>query len=202
MSHQYEADIAPLEAKYQSHSTGNVLFYGSSSMRLWPRLAHDFPGVTVENWGFGGSTLAQCAHFFTRIIEARRPRAMVFYAGDNDLALGASPEQVWNALAALLDLRDTRFGAFPFAFISLKPSPARLALEPQIVEANNWCWREIAARQNAVWVDVFEPMLAPNRAPRAELYAPDGLHLSRAGYALWAQTLRREVLWLSESGSG
>lgn len=194
-----ETEIAALETKYRDNPTNNIVFYGSSSMRLWPRLSRDFPEIPIENFGFGGSTLAQCAHFFERLIAARRPRGIVFYGGDNDLFLAASPEDVWNSLRALLDLRDAHLGAIPFAFLSIKPSPARLELLPAIIETNEWCWREIEGRESALWVDVFHPMLDGNRAPRREFYAGDGLHLSRAGYELWRQILRRDVRWLSSS---
>lgn len=198
---EYEPEIAALEAKYDGKPTGNVVFYGSSSMRLWPRLSSDFPAVTVENFGFGGSTLAQCAHYFERLMGPRQPRALVFYGGDNDLALGASPEDVWQSLRALMDARDRLSGVMPLAFLSIKPSPARLELLPAVIECNEWCWREIESRNNAQWVDVFGAMMAPNQdpnqAPRPELFAPDGLHLSRAGYALWREILTCEVPWLS-----
>lgn len=193
---EYEADIAALEAKYVAHPTGSVLFYGSSSVRLWPRLSRDFSAVALESWGFGGSTLAQCAHFFERVVTQRKPRALVFYAGDNDLALGATPEDVWRSLVALLDARDA-LGAFPLAFIALKPSPARAALLPRIIETNEWCWRETQSRHNTLWADVFDPMLDANRQPRRELFTADQLHLSRAGYDLWRRVLARDVPWLS-----
>ncbi len=198
MPHEYEAEIAALEAKYADQPTGKIAFYGSSSMRLWPRLAQDFPGIEVENLGFGGATLADCAHFFKRLIIPRKPRAIVFYGGDNDLFLGASPEAVWESLRALLDLRDAHLGAIPFAFLSLKPSPARLELLPKIIETNEWCWREIISRENAIWVDIFAPMLGENEVPTPTLFAKDGLHLSRAGYGVWREVLRRDVGWLSE----
>lgn len=144
--------------------------------------------------------MVDCAHFFERLIIPRKPRAIVFYAGDNDLFLGASPAAVWDSLRALLDLRDAHLGAIPFAFLAMKPSPARLELLPAIIEANEWCWREITARENAVWVDVFAPMLDETGTPRAELFLSDGLHLSRAGYDLWRRTLLGEVDWLIGPG--
>lgn len=197
MFEELEAEIAALEAKYSQHPTGNTVFYGSSSIRLWPRLQKEFPAVVIENWGFGGSTLAACAHFFERAIVPRQPSAIVFYAGDNDLFLGAKPEDVWNALVKLLDLRDSHLGAIPFAFLSLKPSPARSELMHAVMKANEWCWREIQSREEAAWVDIFDPMLGQDRQPRHELYAPDELHLSRAGYVLWNELLKREVSWLA-----
>ncbi|PQV65140.1 Lysophospholipase L1 [Abditibacterium utsteinense] len=194
---EFEAEISALEAKFHEKSGGNIVFYGSSSMRLWPRLAHDFPNVFIENFGFGGSTLEQCAFFFERLIVPRKPRGIVFYGGDNDLFLGASPENVWDSLRVLLDARDEILGAIPFAFLSIKPSPSREELLPAIIESNEWCQREIASRENAQWIEVFAAMRDENRAPRPSLYAPDGLHLSRAGYALWREILARDVTWLS-----
>lgn len=198
MTEEFEPEIAALEARFHKKSEGNIVFYGSSSMRLWPRLSRDFPAAEIENFGFGGSTLEQCAHYFERLIGPRRPRGIVFYGGDNDLFLGASPEDVWNSLRAMLDVRDRVLGAIPLAFLSIKPSPARMELWPAIVECNEWCWREIEAREGAQWVDVGSAMLDDTRAPRMELFAPDGLHLSRAGYALWREILAREVSWLSD----
>jgi lysophospholipase L1-like esterase len=193
---EFETEIAALEAKYREIPIGNVVFYGSSSIRLWPRLQKEFPAVSIENFGFGGSTLEQAAYFFERLIVPRKPRAIVYYGGDNDLFLGASPDDVWNSLRALLDVRDAHLGATPFAFLSIKPSPARWELAPQIVQANEWCWREIESRENCVWVDIFDAMLGSNREPRRELYTADELHMSRAGYEVWNTVLRREVAWL------
>lgn len=198
MSDEYEPQIAALEAKYRDSPPGQIAFYGSSTMRLWPGLKRDFSGIAIQNFGFGGSTLEQCAGYFERLIVPRKPRAMVFYGGDNDLALGASPEAVWDSLRALLDRRDALLGSIPFAFVSIKPSPSRMELLPQIIEANEWCWREIEAREGAVWVDVYAPMLDEQRAPRRELFLSDGLHLSRAGYDLWRRVLVRDVAWLSD----
>ncbi len=197
MTEEFEAEIAALEAKFASHSTGNLVFYGSSSMRLWPRLSQDFPAVSIENLGFGGSTLAACAYYFERLVAARQPSGIVFYGGDNDLFLDASPEQVWDSLRTLLDERDACLGPIPFVFLSIKPSPARMELLPLIGAANEWCWREISGRDAAQWVDIHTEMLDKNGAPRRELYALDGLHLSRAGYAVWREILSREVAWLN-----
>jgi hypothetical protein len=45
-----------------------VLFYGSSSIRLWDKLAEDFRGLAVVNRGFGGSTLAECVQEMDRLV--------------------------------------------------------------------------------------------------------------------------------------
>src|SRR5581483_5501904 len=70
-----------------------ILFVGSSSVRLW-KLKESFPNLDVINRGFGGSELADTVHFAERIVIPYRPRLVVLYAGDNDLAAGKKPKQV------------------------------------------------------------------------------------------------------------
>lgn len=190
----FDPDIAALERKYASQPTGQLVFYGSSSVRLWPFLGREFPDQKIENWGFGGSNLSDCAHFFERAIVPRAPKGIVFYAGDNDLATGHLPEQVWESLRTLLDVKEARLPQTPLAFLSLKPSPSRLELRAQIEQTNEWCEREIASRPNAVWVDVFTLMLGEDGWGRRELFMPDLLHLSRAGYSVWNAALKGEVV--------
>ncbi len=190
---EHLAELEKLEAKYRDKPGGNIVFFGSSSIRLWPGLWRAFPDVVIENWGFGGSNLSDCAESYARFIAPRRPRALVIYAGDNDLARGASPSDIWEALAALLNGCGDEL---PTAILSLKLSPSRAELRGQIEQANEWCERETWARENVQWVDIVAPMSDANGEPRGELFVQDGLHLSRAGYDVWNEVLAREVNWL------
>ena len=193
---EHLAQLEKLEAKYAATATGNIVFFGSSSIRLWPGLKRAFPDVTIENWGFGGSTLSECAAAFERFIVPRQPAGLIIYAGDNDLFLGESPEAVWESLGALMSARDVQLDEVQTAFLSLKFSPARAELRAQIQQANEWCQREIWAHRDAQWLDMTSPMLDAEQQPRRELFMKDELHLSRAGYDVWNEVLRREVSWL------
>src|SRR3954469_1730224 len=132
----YEEEVREMERTREPLGTPPVAFYGSSSVRLWETLDDDFPGVGVVNLGFGGSTLAACAHFFARVVPPRRPRSLLVYAGDNDLGDGRSPEDVLASLRDLLRQADALLGPIPRAFLSIKPSPARRHLDGQIRRAN------------------------------------------------------------------
>jgi len=193
----FDSDILALERKYGNQPKDQIVFYGSSSIRLWPSLSRTFPDAPIENWGFGGAELSDCLYFFERFIISRQPRALVFYAGDNDLALGKSSALVWESLRDLLEIHARAMENVPFAFLSLKPSPARVHLRAEIEECNEWCAREIASRPFGVWVDVFSPMLdSDTQWGRRALFMNDELHLSRAGYDLWNEVLKRELSWL------
>jgi lysophospholipase L1-like esterase len=187
----YEEEVRSMESSREPGPTPGraVAFYGSSSIRLWSNMAADLGDPRIVNLGFGGSTLAACVHFFERLLVPRRPGSMVLYAGDNDLGDGRSPIDVLGSFRDLTRKLDTHLGPIPFAFISIKPSPARGPLIDSIRTANEMIRRELTLRPNTQYIDVFGPMLGPEGRPRRELYSEDGLHLSPAGYRLWADRI-------------
>lgn len=164
---------------------GGVVFVGSSSIRLWSSLAADFPGVRVVNRGFGGSQLADAVRHARRIVAPHRPRLVVLYAGDNDLAAGKSPAQVIADLRAFVAIVRRELPATPVAFIAVKPSLARWALIDRIRETNDLVQRYAREDPLVRYLDVFTPMLDSAGRPRPELLQSDGLHLTSAGYAVW-----------------
>jgi lysophospholipase L1-like esterase len=183
----YEAEVAALEASLRERSVppDPIVFYGSSSMRLWGSLAEDFPDLPVLNTAFGGSTLAACAWFFRRLVVPFQPRSLLIYAGDNDLGDGRSPEAVLTSLRDLLRQMDEALPGVRFGFLTIKPSPSRWHLIERIKAVNSLAEAELANRPGAFVIDVFGPMLGPDGQPRTELFAEDGLHLSAEGYRLW-----------------
>jgi lysophospholipase L1-like esterase len=187
----YESEVQELERATLNRLNGNrpPVFYGSSSIRLWDTLAEDFDPA-VLNLGFGGSTLEACDHFFARLIPPVHPRSLLLYAGDNDLGDGRSVEEVHGFFRSLAAKMSDSLGAIPFGFLSVKPSPARFAIQDRISRLNHLVRTEIELRPFGYYVDVFSPMLDKSGKPRAELYLEDGLHLNRAGYRLWGRVLK------------
>lgn len=191
----WEGDIARFQAldAQQPPPRGAVLFVGSSSIRFWDSLATDFPGQKVINRGFGGSEVRDSTWYADRIVIPYAPRLVVFYAGDNDLNAGRTPQQVRDDFVAFVtrvrrDLPNTRIG-----YISIKPSPSRAQLLPQIAEANGLI-REAAKRfKNVDFLDVYTPMLDASGQPRPELFREDMLHMTPAGYAIWRQVVAPEL---------
>ena len=167
-----------------------VAFYGSSSIRLWETLQEDFPGIGVVNLGFGWSTLAACAHFFSRLVPPHRPRSLLVYAGDNDLQDGDSPAHVRDDFAAFVSKARALDPGVPIAFIAIKPSVARKALLPKIREANALVREYAATQQGVTYLDVFTPMLGRDGQPQPQWFIADGLHMNRKGYVLWIDVVK------------
>lgn len=184
---QWRGEIAAFEAadRAQPPPPGAVLFIGSSSIRLWTTLAGDFPELRTINRGFGGSEIDDATHFADRIVVPYRPRAIVMYAGDNDIADGDSPQHVLEDFQAFVRTARAVDPDVPIAFLAIKPSVARQSLLPQIRAANSEI-RAWAARQKGVsYLDVFTPMLGRDGQPDPKWFGEDGLHMNRRGYALW-----------------
>jgi lysophospholipase L1-like esterase len=168
---------------------GAVLFVGSSSIKHWKSLQDDFEGVPVLNRGFGGSQMEDVVHYAKRIILPYRARRIVVYAGDNDLHAGKSPREVFADFRSLVDLIRRRQPRTPIAFLAIKPSPARWGKVERVREANELIHDYCEEHPYLEYIDGFTPMLGRDGRPRPELYARDGLHLSPAGYAAWAEEL-------------
>jgi lysophospholipase L1-like esterase len=174
---------------------GGVLFVGSSSIRLWNDLESSFNAQPVViKRGFGGSKLSDCVANLGRLVVRYRPRTVLVYAGDNDLATGSAPEDVLRRFTAFVegvhrDLPQTRID-----YISIKPSPSRRALLPSIRAANALIARYVAAHPDLAYIDVFTPMLDARGEPRPDLFQPDLLHLNHDGYALWKSVIAPYVV--------
>ena len=173
-----------------------VLFYGSSSIRLWDTLPQDFPSLTVVNRGFGGSTLRECVDEMGRLILHMHPRAIVLYAGDNDLDHGARPEALVECVEQFMATVEQRMGPLPVVFISIKPSPSRMWNIANIRRANELLEESLGKWKQAHFVNVFPFMLQPDGGPRHDLFTDDALHLNEAGYRLWADNLRERFFAL------
>lgn len=134
----WEREIKAFEAsdKTQPPPQGALLFVGSSSIRLWKTLSEDFPSDPVINRGFGGSHLIDSTHFADRIILPCKPKTIVLYAGDNDLAAKKTPRQVLADFQAFAQKIQAQLPGTRIAFVSIKPSAARWHLVEQIQEAN------------------------------------------------------------------
>ncbi|MDP1790107.1 MAG: SGNH/GDSL hydrolase family protein, partial [Methylibium sp.] len=178
---QESLEAFALADQAQAPQPGGVLFVGSSSIRLWSGLEAQFAGESIVKRGFGGSRMFDCAEYLERLVLPYKPRLVIVYAGDNDLAEGRTPQQVLASFSAFVEgvrraLPDTRI-----AFLSIKPSPLRSALMPQVAETNALVADYSQRTPNLDYIDIYSKMLDEQGHPRAELFQPDALHLNAQG---------------------
>lgn len=187
----FEKEIEAFEAAdaKKAPPQGAVLFLGSSSIRKWTTLADDFPGIQVINRGFGGSTIPDSTKYASRIVIPYKPRIIVFYAGDNDIAAGHKPERVLSDFKTFVATVRPALPKTRILFIAIKPSPSRVKLLDQGTKANRLIREYIATDPTLGYVDIVTPMLDGEGKPRAELFLADRLHMNHKGYALWTSII-------------
>jgi len=172
---------------------GALLFVGSSSIRLWSTLEQDFSNYPVVQRGFGGSEMSDVLYYAPRIVLPYRPRMVVIYAGDNDLANSKTPRQVHQDFVRFVQLLHEHLPDCRVAFIAIKPSPARWHLATEIRTANALVKTACESNSMLDYLDVFQPMLDSDGQPRADLFQDDRLHLSAGGYALWTGVIKQHL---------
>jgi lysophospholipase L1-like esterase len=183
---QAELDrMAAADAK-DPPAKGGVLFLGSSSIRLW-KLDQSFSGKDYLNRGFGGSEISDSLRLLDKLVFPYEPQAIVFYAGDNDLAKGKSPEQVAADFRELSERVAQRLPETRILYIAIKPSIKRWSLIDKVRAANDAIAKYCAETPRRTFVDIAPAMLGEDGMPRKELFVADGLHMSPAGYAIWTK---------------
>lgn len=188
---RWEGDIRAFEKEDEDQppAPGGVLFVGSSSIRLWD-LKKSFPDLAALNRGFGGSQVADVVHFADRIVLKHRPRLIVLYSGDNDIASGKTPDQVAKDFGRLLEIIEKELPDANFIWLPIKPSIARWELWPKMEQTNAEMKKLLAAREEWHYAETTVAMLGADGRPRKELFVEDGLHLNERGYALWTEIVK------------
>lgn len=197
----FEQEIRAFERADETHPPPKdaVLFLGSSSIRLWKTLEQDFPNLKVINRGFGGSQVEHSLRYADRIVLPYRPKTIVFYAGDNDLAAGKSPQRVLADFQAFVNkvraaLPDTRV-----LYVSIRPSVARWHLQGRQWFTNRLVRAFAESNPSVGYIDVVPALLGPDGKPRADFLVADKLHLNLAGYRVWTDVIRPHVTRAADS---
>jgi hypothetical protein len=170
-----------------------VLFVGSSSIVKWREtLAADMAPMPVINRGFGGSHIEYVNRWFDQIVAPYRPRAIVFYAGENDIDAGKSVGRVVADFDEFMQRKRQALGKTPVYFISLKPSKSRFAEFALQTQVNDAIRAEAHRSPDLHYIDVVPSMLDSGK-PK-DIFVADGLHMNAAGYHIWTRAVRAALL--------
>jgi lysophospholipase L1-like esterase len=186
---QKEIDAFVASDKTNPPPKNAVLFVGSSSIRMWTNLAEAFPNIKTINRGFGGSQISDVIEYADKIVIPYHPSKIVFYAGDNDIAAGKSPEKVSEDFKTFVEKVRAELPNVPIYFLAIKPSPSRWHLAPKSETANNLIRQFAKQSKNLHYIDVASPLLNSKGEPDPDLFKADKLHLNSKGYVIWAKVV-------------
>jgi lysophospholipase L1-like esterase len=173
-----------------------ILFVGSSSFTRWHDVQDYFPGFTIVNRGFGGSTLLDQIHYAEDIVFPYFPAQIVIYCGENDLASSdtVSPEMVAARFKSWFSLVRSKLPDVKITYISMKPSPSRWHLAAKFMEANKSIREFIESQPNAGFVNIWDSMLDINNQADSTLFLDDMLHMNSKGYEIWQKAIKPELI--------
>ena len=177
--------------------SGQILFVGSSSFTLWKDVQQYFPQHSIINRGFGGSTLLDVTRYEADIIFPYKPKQIVIYCGENDIANDSTVTGavVFERFKKLYDDIRLNLGKVPIVYVSMKPSPSRWHLRAKQTDGNERIRKFLRKKKrHAVFVDVWPGMLGADGKPREELYIADKLHMNAQGYIIWQKLLEPLLL--------
>jgi len=168
-----------------------TLFVGSSSFRKWTDVDNYFPGFTIINRGFGGSSIPDVIRYTPDIIVPYMPKQVVIYCGDNDLAISDSvtADTVYARFVQLFQLIRADLPGENILYVSIKPSPSRRRLKEKMEKANLLIQTYISIQQHAAFADVYHKMLNPDGSVMADIFLEDSLHMNAKGYSIWQKVI-------------
>ena len=168
-----------------------ILFVGSSSFTKWKDVSSYFPGYTIINRGFGGSTLPDVIRYTNDIIIPYHPKQVVIYCGDNDLASSDSitADSVFERFKVLFEAIRAGLPGENIVYVSIKPSPSRARLRQKMEQANLLIQTYLSINNHAAFVDVFHKMLNADGSVMTDIFIEDNLHMNAKGYAIWQKAM-------------
>ncbi len=168
----------------ENDDNGGVAFFGDSLTYMGDWGSY-FPNANIHGLGVSGDTVLD---LMDRIDEVKdcAPRKVFIMAGINDLLCGESVETVAARWSALLDALG---GEYDVYILSVLPVKSFLIADASRIPALNSRLKLLAEDHHAAYIDIYSLMVDQN-AFICDAYTVDGVHLSDAGYAIWAEAVR------------
>jgi len=168
-----------------------ILLVGSSSFTKSTDVANYFPDKTIINRGFGGSRLTDLNYYANDLLSPYQPKQIIVYCGENDFADNhkLKANEVVNRYKTFYKKIREKFPNIEVDYISIKYSPSRESLWPQMKEANKKIAAFMKKEPNAEFIDITKAMEDANGNVRKELFVEDMLHMTPEGYQIWTKVM-------------
>lgn len=168
---------------------GMILFVGSSTFTNWKTVDKAFPDKYVLNRAYGGSGLGHLIRDY-KVFTAYRPKQIVVYCGENDLAGGKTPAyEVVASFKKFFGLVRRELPNVDILYCAMKPSPSRWHLRAKYLFGNEEIKTFLATQPRTEYVSCWDAMLGADDRPDPSIFGSDMLHMNAKGYAIWTRIL-------------
>jgi len=188
-------------AKLQAPASGEmrVVFMGDSITDGWGRKYGEFfPGKPYVNRGISGQTTPQMLIRFRPDVINLKAKAVVIFAGTNDIAKNTGPEtleDIENNLMSMADLAHANGIKVVLASLTpvcdyIKPQTERRP-PSEIVALNQWI-KSYCERNGDVYLDYYSATIDDHQMFKREL-TYDGLHPNAQGYQVMGPLAEKAI---------
>ena len=200
--HRYAADVEELAAKAAADQRKDidVVFFGSSSIRLWNGLEEMMAPLSVVNRGYGGATVRDILVNYDKLMAHYSPKAFVVFC-DNDICgneVDLTVSGVLDHYRLLFNRLDQDYPGVPVFFLSWKYSGLRAFMRDTQKLVNDVMADYASSSNQVTFVDVNATLLQPDGDINQSLFESDNLHINRDGYLLWTSVLKPLLLEVCE----
>lgn len=174
----------------------DVLFTGSSSIRLWETLEQDMSPLKVRNRGYGASTIRDLIYNYDLVVKPHQPKVVVLYTG-NDLAGWRNDPPVYRVFDFYRLFVEKVKADYPGIKVYIIAMTVTINRESnrKKVELFNEILKSYTRSQPLVeCIDANARMQNADGTVKKELFESDMLHLNKAGYAIWISLLKPKLL--------
>lgn len=178
-------------SKYQDR----ILLAGSSSVEYWSTAASAFAPWKTLNMGIAGTKVTNWEKLYKSLIVPYDPKAVVLYAGSNDIGDGiceATGAETAAETRRLIQKIQKSLPDTPIFYVSICPSLKRDEAWRDIRICNKKMKAYCAGKKNVYYIDVASYFWEDGKLNPA-LYSSDRLHLSKKGYKIWNSVIGPRV---------
>lgn len=193
----WDSHIKKLEEKNLADTSpdDSLLFFGSSSFRLWDSMSDDMWPYPSINRGYGGAKFVDMFLFAERMLKPHQYRALMLFAANDVKGEDADslPAEVECAVREIIRVSKSHQPSAPIFIVEVTPTGKRFASWVATRKINATL-REVAlTTDNCFFIATADHYLDETSRPMLEYFIDDQLHLNEAGYDVWAGIIKAKL---------
>ena len=201
---QFEEEVSILERLDVEEKAGekDILFIGSSSIRLWDNINEDMYPYSSVKRGYGGAHFYDLIHFSERLVKNHTPKAIIIFVANDitgsngltNLVGDLSPNEVKRLFKLNYKLIRSIHKFIPIFLIETTPTLKRWKVWSEILKSNKKLESFCKKEPNLYYISTRDKFIGVDGLPIKSLFLNDELHLNTDGYKLWSNIIKTKLI--------
>ena len=201
---QFEEEVSILERLdiEEKAAEKDILFIGSSSIRLWDNINEDMYPYSSVKRGYGGAHFYDLIHFSERLVKNHTPKAIIIFVANDitgsngltNLVGDLSPNEVKRLFKLNYKLIRSIHKFIPIFLIETTPTLKRWKVWSEILKSNKKLESFCKKEPNLYYIGTRDKFIGVDGLPIKSLFLNDELHLNTDGYKLWSDIIKTKLI--------